>query len=99
MRQAEGEPRMVVFGSSSLVSNRGIDNQQIGPYYYKMFTSSLAWVRGRSAVMSVVQPKVRTDYHFNLTQAQYGTMMWIPGPLLLLAIAGCGLGVWYLRRR
>jgi hypothetical protein len=99
MRQSDGEPRLIALGTTSMVTNQNLDHPQLGQVYYKMFTSSLAWVRGRSSLIAAVPPKTRKDYHFNLTQAQYGTMMWIPGPLLLLAIGGCGLGVWYLRRR
>lgn len=99
MKQSEGEPRMVVFGDASFVSNQNIEHRQLGPINFKLFTSMLAWLRGRTSLIAAVPPKTREDYHFNLTQAQYGTMMWLPGPLLLLAIGGCGLGVWYLRRR
>jgi len=98
-RQSEGEPRLVVIGNASMVTNRNLSSRDLAGVYYKFFTSSLAWVRGRANMMGTDLVKTRSDYKFKIDATKYSTLVWVPGPTLLMVIAGCGLGVWFMRRR
>jgi hypothetical protein len=95
--ESQGDPRMVVFGDATLASNFGMSR---GPDIYgDLVVNALAWLRGRSDLMEGVQAKTRSDYRLNLKPAEGRNLKFYPGLVLLLGIAGCGIGVLLTRRR
>jgi hypothetical protein len=99
MRQGEGEPRMIVFGSSSLASNTLVEGGR--EIYYNLLQSSLAWLRGRPEMMTEITPKERKAYRLNIKpeDTTFRHITWLPGLVLILAIIATGIGVWFVRRQ
>lgn len=93
---AQGTPRMVVFGDATFLSNRDIEEQ---PIQYKILTSSLSWLRDRPDMISAIEPKTRKSYRVTITPEQKGSIVLLPGVLLMMGILACGAGVWLIRRR
>ena len=96
-QSTQGSARMVVFGSSTLVSNTAVDGGRED--YFNFFTSSLAWLRDRSDIMTEIEPKSRKAYRMNLKPEARDLMFYLPAVILLLAVIGCGIGVWFVRRQ
>jgi hypothetical protein len=91
------QPRMVVFGDATWVSNRRMGEGG----YFELFTSSLAWLRDRPDVASVAENKERKAYTIQPKDPGqfWGQVFWIPMALLTVGIVGLGTGVWVVRRR
>lgn len=95
---AQGTPKMVVFGDATMVSNWGLS--EAGPdLYFDLFNGSLAWLRGRSDLMKEIPAKIRSSYRMTLTDDQNRVMQYYPGALMLFAIVAMGLFVFVMRRR
>jgi hypothetical protein len=96
---AQGDPRIVVFGDATFVSNAVLSDRRSGPIYYRLFSNSLSWLRKRDYEIAPVEPKTRKSYRVTITPEQKGTLQLIPGLILLMSIVAIGAGVWIMRRR
>jgi L-amino acid N-acyltransferase YncA len=96
-----GNPKLVVFGDATFVSNKAIANPQTGDLSYRILATTLAWLRGKStAVEGAPPPKVRDTYKLNVSsQEELDTLRYLPGLVALLGVAFVGAGVWFMRRR
>jgi gliding motility-associatede transport system auxiliary component len=99
MRQKEGEPRLIVFGSSSLASNTLVEGGR--EIYYNLIQSCLAWFRGRPEMMTEITPKARSSYKLNLKaeDSSLRNIIWLPILVLIVGVVGAGVSVWFLRRQ
>jgi ABC-type uncharacterized transport system len=93
-------PRMVVFGTASWLDNESLAGAG-GGSYLGLFTSSLSWLREKTAVgdTSTIESKDRKVYSLGLTEEQRGRVIFMPLMILVLGIFGMGMGVWIVRRR
>jgi hypothetical protein len=93
----EGQPRMVVIGDATWISNRL--EQQFAPYHFNLFVSCLSWLAERADIGERVPPTQHDLYHLKVAPGSSWRMMLLPGVLLLLGVLALGLGVWVVRRR
>jgi hypothetical protein len=94
--EGKPEPRLLVFGDATFVSNRFMAAAQGDPYF-DLFFSGLGWLRERPANIGIA-PKKR-DYFFLEPTASVGKLVWLPALLMFVGIIGLGGGVWVVRRR
>ncbi len=113
VREADGAPRLVVFGDASWVSNRMVVQPQLiqdpesgeviqvprPTAYYDLFRSVLAWLRGQPELFGSIQPQTRDSYQLRLPPDQRGILFVLPGLVLITGMVAAGAGVWFLRRR
>jgi hypothetical protein len=93
------QPRMLVFGDASWVSNRLI-NSQIGTFNYDLFSNSLSWLRERPDIgTEYAEGKIRPEYTLSATPEVVSRLKWLPFGLMMLGLAGLGGAVWVVRRR
>lgn len=98
MQNRETQPRLVVFGDASWVSNREIAGRQ-GADNYDLFASCVNWLRERPDVgTQAVADKTRAEYRLP-PDAGGVRLLVLPVAMILLAVLGLGLGVWVVRRR
>lgn len=91
-------PRMIVFGDATWASNYGVE--RLNKDHVDLMASCVSWLRGKPAVVKLVDPTVRKEYRLNLTNAgDFWNLALLPGSLLVLATIALGLGVWVVRRR
>jgi hypothetical protein len=93
----EGQPRLIVFGDASWISNRL--EQQVAPFHFNLFVSCLSWLSGRSDIGTRVPPTQHDLYHMKVPPGSGWRMMLLPGSLMILGVLALGLGVWVVRRR
>lgn len=93
----EGEPRMVVFGDATWISNRL--EQQVAPFHFNLFASCLSWLAERADIGTRVPPTQHDLYRPKVSPGSEGRMLLLPGILLMLSVLALGLGVWVVRRR
>ncbi len=93
----EGQPRLVVFGDATWISNRL--EQQFAPYHFNLFVSCLSWLAERADIGERVPPTQHDLYHLKAAPGSGSRLMLLPGVLLLLGVVAVGLGVWVVRRR
>jgi hypothetical protein len=90
------EPRLVVFGDATFVTNPFI-HKTGGDPNYDLFFSALGWLRERPADIGIA-PKERES--FTLRQdVSAGALVGLPTVLMFVVILGLGAGVWVVRRR
>jgi hypothetical protein len=93
----EGQPRLVVFGDATWISNRL--EQQFAPYHFNLFVSCLSWLAERADIGERVPPTQHDLYHIKAAPGSGWRMMLLPGVLMMLGVLALGLGVWVVRRR
>jgi hypothetical protein len=93
----EGQPRMVVFGDASWISNPLL--QQFAPNHFNLFSSCLSWLAGRSDIGTRVPPTQHDLYRIKAAPGSGWRLMLLPGALMILGVLGLGVGVWVVRRR
>jgi hypothetical protein len=93
---ATTEPRLVVFGDATFVSDHAL-NSSLGDLDFGLFFSSVSWLRGRGGDIGIA-PKEREFFVLppNTSPSQ---LIWLPTLLMLAGIVGLGAGVWVIRRR
>lgn len=98
MGGGESQPRMVVFGDASWVSNSEIASR-VGQNNYDLFASCVNWLRERPDVgAQAVADKTRAE--FRLPPDVGGMrLLLLPVTLILLTVVCLGTGVWIVRRR
>jgi hypothetical protein len=93
----EGQPRMVVFGDASWISNPLL--QQFAPNHFNLFSSCLSWLAGRADIGERVPPTQHDLYRMKVAPGSGWRMMLLPGALMILGVLALGVGVWVVRRR
>ncbi len=93
----EGQPRMVVFGDASWVSNRLL--QQAAPNNFNLFTSCLSWLVERPDIGNRVPPSQHDIYRLKAPPNSGLRLLLLPGFLMVLGVLALGVGVWVVRRR
>lgn len=94
---AQGQPRLLVFGDASWITNEYL--LQPTPNNYQLFASCLSWLSERPDIGNRIPP---TDHDFYvLKKADLGParLLVLPGVLLVIGVFVLGLGVWVVRRR
>ncbi|HJT79345.1 MAG TPA: Gldg family protein [Gemmataceae bacterium] len=90
------EPRMLVFGDATWVSNRRMDERG----RFDLFTAGLAWLRDKPDVAAVAEGKERKAYIVRGNPAEISRqLLTLPVSLISLGIIGLGAGIWVVRRR
>jgi hypothetical protein len=93
------QPRLIVFGDASWVTNRLI-NSQIGAYNYDLFSNCLSWLRERPDIgAEYAEGKIRENYTLDAKPDVVSRLRWLPFGLMLLGLFGAGGAVWVVRRR
>jgi hypothetical protein len=96
MRPRPQEPRMLVFGDATWVSNREMASRGL----FDLFTGSLSWLRERPDIGALADPKDRKAFLIKKDKDEvYWRLFFIPVGLITLGIIGLGAGVWVVRRR
>ncbi len=91
------QPRMVVFGDATWVSNRALNGR--GRLGADLFVSSLSWLRERPDIGKIADHKERQDFTFNPSPATMTRLYWVPAEVMVLAIVLLAGGIWVARRR
>jgi hypothetical protein len=96
--RTESQPRAVVFGDATWVSNAEVGGRQ-GRRNRELFVSCVNWLRGRPDIgAQPVEAKTRSEYRLP-DQAGTARLVLLPVALILLTVIGLGTGVWLVRRR
>ncbi|HEY7157608.1 MAG TPA: Gldg family protein [Gemmataceae bacterium] len=90
----EGQPRLVVFGDASWVSNELLRQNN-----FNLFVSCLSWLAERSDIGARVPPTEHDVYVFRPSPGSGLRLLLLPGFLLMLGVFVLGMGVWVVRRR
>jgi hypothetical protein len=93
----EGQPRMIVFGDATWISNRL--EQQRAPYPFNLFVSCLSWLAERADIGERVPPSQHDLYHLKAPPGSGLRLTLLPGALMILGVMAVGMGVWVVRRR
>jgi hypothetical protein len=97
MRQGNQQPRMVVFGDATWISNKEITRPGAGGY--ELFLSTLSWLRERPNIGKTADPKERKFYTLSASPDAVTRLQWLPGVLICVGLLGVGGGIWVVRRR
>ena len=84
------KPRLLVIGTSSIVTNRNLRDQG-GATDLNLILSSINWCRERYANIGV-QPKTHTSYV--MPKVSYARLFWLPTFGMMLGIFGFGMIIW-----
>lgn len=93
----EGQPRMIVFGDATWISNRL--EQQVAPNHFNLFSSCLSWLAERADIGERVPPTQHDLYRIKAPPGSSLRLTLLPGLLMVLLVLALGLGVWVVRRR
>jgi hypothetical protein len=96
--RGESQPRLVVFGDATWVSNQAIAGRN-GRDNYDLFASCVNWLRERPDVGAQPIPdKTREEYKLP-PDASLVRLVITPILMLLMTVICLGTGVWIVRRR
>jgi hypothetical protein len=93
----EGEPRMVVFGDASWITNNLL--LQATPDNFALFSSSLSWLAGRHDIGERIPTSTRSVYRLKIAPGEELRLIFLPGVLMMMGVLILGFGVWVVRRR
>ncbi len=93
----EGQPRLVVFGDASWISNGLL--LRPSPNNYNLFASCLSWLARRPDLGTQVPTAEHDIYELKAPQDTKLRLLLLPGFLMMLAVLALGVGVWVVRRR
>jgi hypothetical protein len=93
----QGEPRLVVFGDASWISNGLL--LRPSPNNYNLFVSCLSWLANRPDLGARVPPTEHDVYELKASPDSSSRLLLLPGFLMMLVVLGMGVGVWVVRRR
>jgi hypothetical protein len=93
----EGEPRLVVFGDASWISNNVLFQSM--PDNFSLMSSCLAWLSGRHDVGEQLPASSRNLYRLKVTSDEGWRLVLLPGVLMFCGVIALGFGVWVVRRR
>jgi hypothetical protein len=91
-----GQPRLIVVGDASWISNRGLMQHQAN---FELFSRSMDWLRERPVIGKTPDPPQRRTYDFSPSETTVWRLIWQPAVLMLLVVMASGIGVWLVRRR
>jgi hypothetical protein len=94
---SEGEPRLIVFGDASWISNQIMPRNT--PENFALFSSCLSWLAGRRDIGERIPPGSRNLYKLKAAPGEGWNLIFLPGVLLLFGVVSLGFGVWVVRRR
>jgi hypothetical protein len=93
------QPRLVVFGDASWVTNQ-LMSGQFGQLNYMLFSNCLSWLRERPDIgTEYAEGKIRPEYTLGASPDVVSRLRWLPFGLMLLGLIGLGGAVWVVRRR
>lgn len=98
MPPQEQEPRLVVFGDASWVTNPVV-REGSGTRSYDLFASSLAWLRERPDIGITANAKERQVFILNKPPDVVRRIVLLPFFLMALGIVGLAGGIRIVRRR
>lgn len=99
LRGGTEEPRMVVFGSSSWVTDEELGGQ-FGEDRVALFKSCVAWLnKGSHLGVAGIEDKSRKPYNPSVKEENQWWLYRLPVLLMLAAVVVIGAGVWVVRRR
>jgi hypothetical protein len=100
MRPQAGQqtPRLVVFGNSTMASNRATSERRGNDTYYEIIANTLDWLREKPSNIGI-EPKTRNVFTIDRENTSLTRMILLPAALMLLGILGLGTGVWIVRRQ
>jgi hypothetical protein len=93
----EGQPRLVVFGDASWISNEYL--LRPSPNNYQLFASCLSWLAERADIGARVPPTEHDIYELKAPPGSGLRLLLLPGFLMVLGVVALGVGVWVVRRR
>ncbi len=93
----EGEPRMIVFGDASWITNNIL--LQATPDNFALFSSSLSWLAGRHDIGERIPTSTRNVYRLKIPPGEELRLVFLPGVLMMMGVLILGFGVWVVRRR
>lgn len=93
----EGEPRMIVFGDASWITNNIL--LQATPDNFALFSSSLSWLAGRHDIGERIPTSTRNVYRLKIPPGDEKRLVFLPGVLMMMGVLVLGFGVWVVRRR
>jgi hypothetical protein len=93
----EGQPRMVVFGDASWISNGLL--LKPSPNNFHLFASCLGWLAERPDLGNRVPTTEHDMYQLKHSPDSDNRLLLLPGFLMVLGVMALGLGVWVVRRR
>jgi hypothetical protein len=98
MGGGEQAPKMVVFGTSSWISDRELSTSQ-RRLNFALFTACVSWLRERPDV-SVDEPGLeRPMYSPSVKKDDYARLFFMPLFFISVAVVALGGAVWVIRRR
>jgi hypothetical protein len=89
-------PRMVVYGDAAWLRNLAM-REGGQEENFDLFRSTIQWLRERSDIGRVAEPKTRK--RFILERTDTFAMAGVPAFLISVAVIGLGAGIWVVRRR
>jgi hypothetical protein len=92
------QPLMAVFGTASWVNDEGLSGRT-GALRADLFSSTLSWLRGQGEMGKFVEDKTNQEYELTVPPQNMARLKWLPLVLMVLTVAGLGIGVWVVRRR
>jgi hypothetical protein len=93
----EGQPRLVVFGDASWISNGLLVRPS--PNNFNLFASCLAWLAERPDIGARVPSTEHDVYELKAAPGSGLRLLLLPGFLMVLGVMALGIGVWVVRRR
>jgi hypothetical protein len=93
----EGQPRMIVFGDASWISN--LLEQQIAPSHFNLFASCLSWLAERGDIGERLPPTQHDLYRIKAAPGSEWRIVVLPSVLMIVGALALGVGVWVVRRR
>jgi hypothetical protein len=93
----EGQPRLVVFGDASWISNGLLLRPT--PNNLNLFASCLSWLAERPDLGARVPPTEHDIYELKPAPGSSLRLLLLPGFLMVLGVMALGVGVWVVRRR
>ncbi|MHB1422326.1 MAG: Gldg family protein [Gemmataceae bacterium] len=93
----EGQPRLVIFGDASWISNALL--LRPSPNNFNLFVSCLSWLVERPDIGGRVPPTEHDIYELKAAPGSELRLLLLPGFLMVLGVLALGIGVWVVRRR
>jgi hypothetical protein len=93
----EGQPRLVVFGDASWISNGLLLRHS--PNNFNLFASCLGWLVERPDLGVRVPNTEHNIYELKAAPGSENRLLFLPGILMVMGVMALGVGVWVVRRR
>jgi hypothetical protein len=94
----EQKPRMVVFGTAGMASNRNMA-EQAGTLNFDLLASTIDWLRDRPNTIGIAAKQRNAFVLVRGSDAEDFRMKYLPIMLVAACVLGLATGVWIVRRR